>query len=578
MTLSIVQRTPDLSATTFSADMPLLLQRMYAGRGVLNDKGLARTLQELHSYEALKGIQAAASILADAVISRHRILIVGDFDCDGATSCALAVKALRAMRVSWVDYLVPNRFEYGYGLTPEIVEVAKASRPDVLVTVDNGISSISGVKAAKELGMQVVVTDHHHAGHELPDADAIVNPNQLGCPFPGKNTAGVGVIFYVLCALRTTLDQRNWFTESDTVKPIMADFLDLVALGTIADVVSLDTNNRIFVHQGLMRIQAGRACVGILALIDVARRSRNTLSATDLGFILGPRLNAAGRLDNMSLGIELLLTDDALQAQKIAAKLDSLNTERKSIESSMRDDAMRELDKLKLDDNRDMSWGLCLFHESWHQGVIGILASRIKEKLHRPVIVFAVSQKGEIKGSVRSIPGFHVRDALDAIASKHPGLLLQFGGHAMAAGLSLRQENYDRFAEAFDQEARQMITEEQLIAKIQTDGELTSDHFTLETATLLRKGGPWGQDFAEPLFDGCFDVVEQRLVGEKHLKMVLMCPSSDRLIDGIAFNVNTDIWPNAAVRKIRSIYKLDINEYRGKKSMQLLIDHFESAD
>ncbi|MCK5894655.1 MAG: single-stranded-DNA-specific exonuclease RecJ [Endozoicomonadaceae bacterium] len=558
--------------------MPLLLQRIYAGRGVLNDKDLARTLPELHHYEELKGIQAATSILEDAVISQRRILIVGDFDCDGATSSALAVKALRAMGASWVDYLVPNRFEYGYGLTPEIVEVAKASRPDVLVTVDNGISSIPGVKVAKALGMQVVVTDHHQAGHELPDADAIVNPNQPGCPFPGKNTAGVGVIFYVLCALRTTLDQRNWFIDSNTPKPNMADFLDLVALGTIADLVSLDTNNRIFVYQGLVRIQAGRARVGILALIDVAKRRRDTLSATDLGFALGPRLNAAGRLDNMSLGIELLLTDNASQARKIASELDSLNTERKRIESSMRDDAMHELDQLKLDDSHDTAWGLCLFHDSWHQGVVGILASQIKKKLHRPVIVFAVSQEGVLKGSARSIPGLQIRDALDAIASRHPELLLQFGGHAMAAGLTLRRENYDRFSEAFDQEVRRMITEDQLIATVQTDAELTSDHFTLETAELLREAGPWGQNFAEPLFDGCFDVVEQLLVGEKHLKMVLMCPGSDRLIDGIAFNVDTGIWPNASVRKIRSTYTLDINEFRNNRKLQLLIDHLEPAD
>lgn len=578
MTLSIVQRTPDLSVTSFPVDMPLLLQCIYAGRGVLNEKDLTRELKGLHSYEALKGIQAATSLLADAVMNQRRILIVGDFDCDGATSSALAVKALRAMGAEWVNYLVPNRFEYGYGLTPEIVEVARASKPDVLVTVDNGISSLSGVKAAKTLGMQVVVTDHHLAGNELPDADAIVNPNQPNCPFPGKNTAGVGIIFYVLCALRAVLEQRNWFTDRAIAKPNMANFLDLVALGTVADVVSLDTNNRIFVHQGLMRIRAGRACAGILALIDIARRRRDTLSAGDLGFALGPRLNAAGRLDDMSLGIELLLTDDVLQARKMATELDSLNEERKNIESSMRDDAMRELDKLKWVDSRELPGGLCLFREDWHQGVIGILASRVKEKLHRPVIAFATSQAGEIKGSARSIPGFHVRDALDAIAVQNPGLLLNFGGHAMAAGLSLRQENYDRFSEAFDQEARRMITEDQLLARIHTDGELASDHFTMATAELLREAGPWGQHFAEPRFDGCFELVEQRLVGEKHLKMVLMCPGGDHWIDGIAFNVDTGTWPDPSVRKIRAVYALDINEFRGDRVLQLLVDHLEPVD
>ena len=577
MTLSIVQRTPDLSHASFPADMPLLLQRIYAARGVLNDQDLARTLKGLYRYEDLKGIREAATILADAISSRSRILIVGDFDCDGATSSALAVRALRAMGAAWVDYLVPNRFEYGYGLTPEIVEVATAKQPDVLVTVDNGISSMAGVEAARALGIQVVVTDHHLAGKDLPAADAIVNPNQPECPFPGKNTAGVGIIFYVLCALRTTLEERGWFSQSGMAKPNMADLLDLVALGTVADVVSLDTNNRILVHQGLARIRAGRACAGILALVDVARRRRDTLSATDLGFALGPRLNAAGRLDDMSLGIELLLTDDILQARQMAAELDSLNEERKSIESGMRDDALRALARLELDEEQTLPWGLCLFQEDWHQGVIGILASRVKEKLHRPVIAFAASQDGEIKGSARSIPGFHIRDALDAIATRNPGLLLKFGGHAMAAGLSIRQKDYDRFAAAFDEEARRIITEDQLKALMLTDGELAMHDFTMATAELLREAGPWGQSFPEPVFDGCFELIEQRLVGEKHLKMVLMCPGADHWIDGIAFNVDTGTWPDLSVRKVRAVYKLDINEFRGNRTLQLLVDHLEPA-
>ena len=576
MTLSIVQRTPDLSHASFPAEIPPLLQRIYAARGVLNDQDLVRTLAGLYRYEELKGIGTAAVILADAIISRRRILIVGDFDCDGATSSALAVRMLRAMGAARVDYLVPNRFEYGYGLTPEIVAAARVKQPDVLVTVDNGIASMAGVEAAKASGMQVIVTDHHLAGKDLPAADAIVNPNQPGCPFPGKNTAGVGIIFYVLCALRTTLEQRDWFEQQGITRPNMADCLDLVALGTVADVVSLDTNNRILVYQGLARIRAGRACAGILALVDVARRCRDTLSAADLGFALGPRLNAAGRLGDMSLGIELLLTDDIQQARQMAAELDSLNEERKSIESGMQDDALRILARLKLDEKQSLPWGLCLFQEDWHQGVIGVLASRVKEKLHRPVIAFAASQDGEIKGSARSIPGFHIRDALDAIASHNPGLLLKFGGHAMAAGLSIRQQDYGRFAAAFDEEARRIITREQLEALVLTDGELASNDFSLTTAELLREAGPWGQGFPEPVFDGCFELVKQRLVGKRHLKMVLRCPGADQWIDGIAFNIDTDTWPDLSVRKVRAVYKLDINEFRGNRTLQLLVDHLES--
>ena len=575
MTLSIVQRSPDLSNTSFPKGIPPLLQRVYAARGVLSDQDLVRTLAGLYRYEDLKGIHTAAVILADAVINRRRVLIVGDFDCDGATSSALAVRVLRAMGVAWVNYLVPNRFEYGYGLTPEIVAVARMERPDVLVTVDNGIASVAGVEAARALGMQVIVTDHHLAGKELPAADAIVNPNQPGCPFPGKNTAGVGIIFYLLCALRTTLEQRDWFAQRGIAKPNMADFLDLVALGTVADVVGLDTNNRILVHQGLVRIRAGRTCAGILALVEVARRRRNTLSAADLGFVLGPRLNAAGRLDDMSLGIELLLTDDILQARQIAAELDRLNEERKSIESGMHDDALRILARLELDEDQSLPWGVCLFQEDWHQGVIGILASRVKEKLHRPVIVFAASQDGEIKGSARSIPGFHIRDTLDAIASRNPGLLLKFGGHAAAAGLSIRQQDYGRFAAAFDEETRCTIAEEQLRAFVLTDGELAINDFSMTTAELLREAGPWGQGFPEPVFDGCFELVEQRLVGEKHLKMVLVCPGGDQWVDGIAFNIDTDTWPNLSVRKVLAVYKLDINEFRGNRTLQLLVDHLE---
>ena len=410
-------------------------------------------------------------LLADAVMKGQNILIVGDFDADGATGSALGILALKAMGATAVDFLVPNRFEYGYGLTPAIVEVAKTYHPDLLVTVDNGISSIDGVESAKAADMKVLITDHHLAGEQLPDADAIVNPNQPDCPFPGKNTAGVGVIFYVLCAVRTELDRRDWF--ANRAKPNMASFLDIVALGTVADVVSLDANNRILVHQGLNRIRAGFARPGILALAEVAKRDVMRLVASDLGFALAPRLNAAGRLDDMSLGIELLLTDDFHRAREIASELDSLNRERREIEDSMKEEALRDLARLELGDKDGLAWGVCLYQNDWHQGVIGILASRIKEKLYRPVIAFAPGDDGEIKGSARSIPGFHIRDALEAISTRHPGLILKFGGHAMAAGLTIKVEDYVRFAEAFDREARRLLTEDMLESCLVTDGSLS---------------------------------------------------------------------------------------------------------
>ena len=499
---------------------------------------------------------------------------MGDFDCDGATSSALGVLAFRGLGGK-ADFLVPNRFEYGYGLTPEIVEVAKEYQPDVLVTVDNGISSINGVAAAKANNWQVVITDHHLAGREIPEADAIVNPNQPDCPFPGKNTAGVGIIFYVICALRTELKRRNWFEQRPEFNPF--DLLDLVALGTIADVVSLDENNRILAYQGLARIKAGHCRPGIKALIDVAGKNQRRLTSTDLGFALGPRLNAAGRLDDMSTGIELLLTENPDKARELAVDLDSLNKDRKEIEAGMQQEAMKYLAQLHLNDSDTMPWGLCLFQEGWHQGVIGILASRIKEKLNRPVIAFADADNGEIKGSARSIQGLHMRDALDSVAREHPNLILKFGGHAMAAGLSIKKDNIDVFKQAFDQEVRKQLTPEHLEAEIHTDGELSVQDMNMETAQLLRDAGPWGQNFPEPAFDGIFQVVQQRLVGQKHLKMVLKVPSSEYYLDGIAFNIDPLVWPDLSVSHVRIVYKLDINEFRGQQTLQLLVDHLEPA-
>ena len=557
-----------------SGSLPPLLSRIYATRGITSENQIQRQLKGLLHYTSLKDIDAAARILADAVEQQKQILIVGDFDCDGATSSALGTLAIRSMGGK-VDYLVPNRFDYGYGLTPEIVTVAESYNPQVLVTVDNGISSIKGVAAARERAWQVVVTDHHLAGRELPAADAIVNPNQPDCPFPGKNTAGVGIIFYVMCALRTELLQRGWFEQRPSYNPF--ELLDLVALGTIADVVSLDANNRILAFQGLARIRAGHCRPGIQALVEVANKNQQRLVAADLGFALGPRLNAAGRLDDMSTGIELLLTPHIEQARQIASELDGLNQDRKEIEAGMQQEAMRELARLELDKSTELPWGVSLFQEGWHQGVVGILASRVKDKLHRPVIAFADGDNQELKGSARSIQGLHMRDTLDAIARKHPELIIKFGGHAMAAGLSIKKEHFQTFSDQFDQAVREQLSKDDLQAEIHTDGELQPEEMTMDTAQILRDGGPWGQNFPEPCFDGQFQLVQQRLVGQKHLKMVLRIPDSHTILDAIAFNIDPQLWPNMDINTVNIVYKLDINEFRGQQNLQLLVDYLEPA-
>ena len=557
--------------------LPELLQRVYRARGVTQEQELQHQLALLQRPN-FKGLPEAVALLADAVVAQANVLIVGDFDADGATSCALAVLALRAMGLQSVDFLVPNRFEFGYGLTPEIVAVAAAQQPDMIVTVDNGISSIEGVRAARELGIAVVVTDHHLPGNELPEADAIVNANQPGCPFPSKNLAGVGVIFYVMNALRAELRQMGWFEESGIPEPNMASFLDLVALGTVADVVPLDHNNRILVAQGLQRMRAGIARPGIMALLEVAGRSPEKLVASDLGFTVGPRLNAAGRMDDMSLGIQCLLCDSSPLAREMAVALDELNRDRKAIESGMQQEALKMLQKILMDNSDDLPWGLCLYDETWHQGVIGILASRIKDRYHRPVIVFADAGDGLIKGSARSVPGLHIRDALDAVAARHPHLLQKFGGHAMAAGMSLEHKNFTAFAQAFDEEVRRQLSDEDLTALLVSDGELSAQDFTIAIASQLREAGPWGQHFPEPLFDGEFYLIQQRLVGEKHLKMVLsMDAAGKQLIDAIAFNVDLQVWPNPATTRARLVYRLDVNEFRGKQSVQLMVEYLEAC-
>ncbi|GAB3462181.1 single-stranded-DNA-specific exonuclease RecJ [Azotobacter salinestris] len=559
------ERLPDLG------DLPPLLTRLYAARGVQSaaelDKGLARLLP----YSRLKGIEAAVELLVEALRERRRILFVGDFDADGATASTVGVLGLRLLGAAHVDYLVPNRFEYGYGLTPEIVAVALARQPELLVTVDNGISSLDGVAAARTAGLRVLVTDHHLPGHELPAADAIVNPNQPGCEFPSKAMAGVGVIFYVLLALRARLRELGWF--AGRTEPNLAELLDLVALGSVADVVPLDANNRILVHQGLARIRAGRARPGLRALLEVAGRDHRRITSTDLGFILGPRLNAAGRLDDMSLGIECLLCEDEGLAREMAVQLDQLNQDRKAIEQGMQREALAQLKELPVE---ALPFGLCLFEPDWHQGVIGILASRLKERYHRPAIAFADAGDGLLKGSARSVPGFHIRDALDAVAARQPRLISKFGGHAMAAGLSLPQANFGAFAAAFDAEVRRQLCADDLTGRLLSDGRLGVEEFHLDLARALRQAGPWGQHFPEPLFHGVFQVVRQRLVGERHLKLVVGSECGALQLDAIAFNVDREQWPNPMVRWVELAYRLDVNEYRGQERVQLVVVHIEA--
>lgn len=496
----------------FQSQLHPILQRIYHARGITAISELEQGLERLLPFQELLGIEQAVNCLVHALTQQQKILIVGDFDADGATSTAVAVRALRSFGAHQVEFLVPNRFAFGYGLTPELVNVAKEFNPAVIVTVDNGIANHAGVIAAKELGMQVVITDHHLPGDTLPPADAIVNPNQHHDPFKSKSIAGVGVIFYVMLALRRRLLDMNWFEQQQLPEPNMSRLLDLVALGTVADVVALDQNNRILVHQGLRRIRAGQCIVGIKALLEISNREHSRLVAADLGFAIGPRLNAAGRLEDMSLGIECLITDDPAKAKEIAMRLDLLNNERKVIEQDMQEQAFEILKSLHTDQQSHLK-GICLFDETWHQGVIGILASRIKDRFHRPVIAFALSNDTEIKGSARSINGLHIRDVLAEIAVQYPHLISKFGGHAMAAGLTMPREAFQEFALVFDQIVSAKLQDDMLHQALWSDGELTSAELTLDIAEILREAGPWGQAFPEPLFDGTFELVEQRLVG-----------------------------------------------------------------
>ena len=555
-----------------------VLRRVYAARGIASVQEIEHRVAGMLSPHNLGGIERACQLLAEAIDADSRIVIVGDYDCDGATGTAVAVRGLRKLGAHQVGFVVPNRMRHGYGLSPLIVEELAPQRPDLLITVDNGIAALAGVAAAKARGMCVIVTDHHLPGAVLPDADAIVNPNLAGDAFPSKALAGVGVMFYLLLALRAWLRGHAAFSARGTPEPDLSTLLDLVALGTVADLVPLDHNNRILVEAGLKRIRSGRACAGIAALLAVGKRDSARTVSSDLGFTVGPRINAAGRLEDMTVGIECLLTDDVMRATELAERLSAINTERRELQDGMVAQAEAEVHKWTIQrGTQDMPHGVVLFDPGWHHGVVGLVASKLKETLHRPVIACAPAGQGgeELKASGRSISGFHLRDALAQIDARCPGLITRFGGHAMAAGLSLQRSDLDVFAAEFDAVARVQLAPEDLYAILLSDGELTADDFTLDLAQQLRYAGPWGQGFAEPLFDAQFAVDSWRVVGEKHLKFKLHHAGLAAALDAICFNGYTGEPPPL---RLRAAFALDVNEWNGVRSLQLLIRHLESAD
>ncbi|MBB1308852.1 single-stranded-DNA-specific exonuclease RecJ [Pseudoalteromonas sp. SR41-8] len=550
-----------------------VIKQIYASRQVNHADELNNSAATLHDFKLFKDIDKATALLQHALRAQSKVLIVGDFDADGATSTATLMQGLAMFGFAHLDYLVPDRFSLGYGLSPALAEQIVTMAPDLVITVDNGISCIAGIAIVKTAGIKVLVTDHHLQGEQLPNADAIVNPNRHDCEFPSKSIAGVGVAFYLLIALRSALRDVGHFAQQPP--PNLADLLDIVALGTVADVVALDANNRTLVHQGLARIRSGKTRPGITALIEVANRNAARLSASDFGFSLAPRLNAAGRLDDMSLGIACLLATDINQARRIAAELDSLNHERREIEQGMQLEAQAVLDKLAFSDEQTPD-AICLYQEDWHQGVIGILAGRLKEKYHRPTVIFAGGDNGEIKGSCRSIEGLHMRDLLERLNTLHPHLISKFGGHAMAAGLSINEQHFSEFKREFEQAVSGQLSEEHKRCIILTDGELADDCFSMEFANVLKQAGPWGQQFPEPVFEHTFELVQQRIVGEKHLKLVLK-HRSGRLVDAIAFGIDVREWPDTEARLVKLAYQLDINEFRGKFSLQLIVRELQKV-
>lgn len=558
-------------------DLSPLLKRLYLARGVQSKTELDYRLNGLLAPN-FKGIEGAVQRIAQAIVNDERILVAGDFDTDGATSTALMIRVLSKMGAKSLNYTVPNRFEFGYGLSTALVDDALKYQPQLIITVDNGISSVEGVRYAQSLGVDVVVTDHHLPPEQLPPAYAIVNPNLKGDEFPSKCLAGVGVAFYVMVALRTHLRKMKWFEDHNMSEPDLREVLDLVALGTVADVVPLDVNNRLLVTQGMMRIRSGVACEGIKALFDVAKRDPHNMQASDLGFGIAPRLNAAGRLEDMSVGIECLLTNDLARAQQLAQSLDGINQERRAIEAQMKEEAFSALDTLEnmlKQREGQVPSGLCLYQADWHSGVVGILAARVKEKYHRPVIVFANENDNLLKGSARSIEGVHIKDVLEFIDSHNPGLIDKFGGHAMAAGLTLPKSNLKRFEQAFDERVSTLAGNQIGQRILETDGELSAGELTLLVADQIQQAGPWGQGFPEPVFHGEFDLLDQRVLKGAHLKMVVEYHGVQ--VDAIAFNQTGEGLPNVLPTKVNLVYKLAVNLFKGRRSLQLMVDYIESA-
>lgn len=569
MTARVIRRRAEVAADTLPTRLHPLLRRLYAARGVQAANDLDLTLSQLIPVSLLGGVAAAVDLLCRHYQRGSKIVVVGDFDADGATSTALVVRQLTRLGFPAVSFIVPNRFQYGYGLTPEIVRLAGQQQPALIVTVDNGISSHAGVAEANALGIEVLITDHHLAAATLPAAAAMVNPNAPGDAFPSKALAGVGVAFYLMAALTREMQQRGLCVNPAPV----ADLLDLVALGTVADLVPLDRNNRVLVHQGLRRIRAGRCLAGIRALLESANRTLGGVMAADLGFQVGPRLNAAGRLDDMSVGIQCLLTDDPEAARLLAARLAQLNQDRRELELQMQQEAMLAIEDMRAEDPL-LPLGVCLFDESWHQGVVGLVASRVKDRVHRPVIALARADATTLKGSARSVAGVHIRDVLDAVAAHHPGLIEKFGGHAMAAGLTLPAAGLEQFRSAFDAEVRRWLTVEETVGIVHSDGALLSEELTIDIARLLRESGPWGQAFPEPLFDGCFSVDAVRVLGERHLKLEVRDGAGPGC-EAIAFrHFDHDdapvVHPNA---RVELAYRLDVNQFNGTEKLQLVVEY-----
>lgn len=554
----------------FPNDIPSLLQRIYTLRGITASKELDYSTQNLFNYDHLNGIEQAVDILYLAMKNQQRIMVVGDFDTDGATSTALIVRALKNMGATFVDYIIPDRFEDGYGLSVSVVKKAITQKADMIITVDNGIAAVEAVSYAKSCNLTVVITDHHLAPEKLPNADALINPNLSDCTFPSKHLAGVGVTFYFMLALRAKLRKENWFHDHNIPEYNVANLLDLVALGTVADVVKLDHNNRILVHQGLNRIRSGCCCEGIKALLSIAKKDPLTLASMDLAFYIAPRLNAAGRMDNMSLGVKLLLCDDHETALNIAADLDALNCDRKLIEQTMHKEAVAFIQQME-QQNTPIPNGLVVFHPEWHQGIIGILSARLKEKYYRPVISFAASEEGFLKGSGRSIKGVHLRDVLEVIDQQHPNLIVGFGGHAMAVGLVIRENDLTIFSNVFSSLLETQLNSDLLLPIIETDGEVDSCDMNYEIAKQLKASGPWGEGFPEPLFDGEFVIHNQRLFAEKHLKLILEPKNGGALIEGVFFNADLQIWPDKSIKQVKLAYHLDVDNFRNNQAAKLLI-------